>query len=519
MHRNSAMAKNSLPAYSGPWTRQKARHLISRTHLGSLKRDIDFALSDGNAATAAANIVNDAVTDPNPEPPLWYQNGSSSGIDEIYDMQRQWLDAMRTKGLIEKMTLFWHNHMPTSWTTNSAKSNHSAAHLSYDYYSLLRTHALGNFKEMVYRIGKNASMHYYLDGYVNEKGAANENFARELLELFTMGQYAPDSSLNYTENDIKEIARALTGWVVSNNREVVFVGSRHDTGTKSFLGQTGSYGYDDVIDIVFNERQSEIAHYVCKKLYAFFVSAMPDETVVASLASTFTANNFDIAPVMLELLSSDHFYSDRFVGARIKSPLEYVVGFVREGEVIPTTQLLDAIRDLLTPIQLGQELHNPPNVAGWPGMNPPDSSGIPGHHSWLTTTTLPDRWRVLNDLIFDRLGTAFDPIDVVLKISDPSDPFRIAIDLAEVFLPIPLEETGIREVREPFGGNPDIPIPDEIANGPAYVRNLSKILLDGSPFYEWPLIVDETSEGVVDARRLIRSYMAYLIQLPAYQLT
>ena len=493
--------------------------MVSRTQFGALKRDIDFALADGSATSAANNLVDAAIADPNPEPPSWYLNSSSSGIDEVYDMQRRWLDAMRTKGLIEKMTLFWHNHMPTSWSTNATKSSLSAAHLSYDYYALLRSHALGNFRDMVYDIGKNASMHYYLDGYLNEKGAANENFARELLELFTMGQYAPDSSENYSEADIKEVARALTGWVVSNNRQVTFVQSRFDTGSKSFLGQTGSYGYDDVIDIVFAQRSQQIAHYVCRKMYAFFVSAVPDEAIVAQMAATFVANNFEIAPVMKELLASDHFFQDQFIGSRIKSPLEFVMGFVREAEVIPTTELLEAIRDLLTPLGLGQELHNPPNVAGWPGMNPPDSSGVPGHHTWLTTTTLPDRWRVLVDLVYDRMGTNFDPIDVVQKISDPSDPFRIAQDLAEVFVPIPLEVTGIRDVREPFGGNPDIPVPDQILNGPEYLRNLSKILLDGSPFYEWPLIVDENSEGIQDARKLVRAYMAYLIQLPAYQLT
>ena len=144
---------------------------------------------------------------------------------------------------------------------------------------------------------------------------------------------------------------------------------------------------------------------------------------------------------------------------------------------------------------------------------------IPGHHTWLTTSTLPERWQVLNDIIYDRFGAPYDPIDLAFKISDPSDPFSIAVDVAETMMPLALDEIGIREVEEPFGGNPDIPVPDQVVNGEPYVRNLSKILLDGSPFYEWPFIEDEQSEGIDDARKFVRAFIAYLVQLPAYQLT
>ncbi len=513
------MRQAGLEPYSGPWTRRQARHLISRTNFGALKRDVDAALNDGSAAVAVDRIVDDAIAEPLPEPPSWYGGNGGTGVDQVYQLQRNWLDNMRQLGFIEKMTLLWHNHMPTQWAINDGKTNLSIAHLMYDYYKLLRLNALGNFREVIEKIGKNASMHYYLDGYVNEVGHANENYGREVLELFTMGQYGPGQSLNYTENDIKEIARALTGWVVTSNRTVAFDQSRHDTGVKTFFGQSGNYGYDDVVDIIFAQRSAQTADYVARKIYTFFVQAVPDETVVAGLASALLSNNFDIAPVVRLLFKSAHFFEDGLMGARIKSPIEIIVGFLREAEVDPTQALLDDMRDSLTPVNLGQEPLNPPNVAGWPGINPPDASGTPGHHHWLTTTTLPDRWDVMVDIVYGRRGADYDPVELAIKVSDPSDPFRLAIDLAEIFIPIPLEETGIREVAEPFGGDPNIPLPSEVQNGPSYLRNLSKILLDGAPFYEWPLITDTESPGVEDVRKLLRGYITYLVQLPAYQLT
>jgi uncharacterized protein (DUF1800 family) len=491
---------------------------VCRTNFGALKRDVDGALSDGSATAAVDRIVDTATSEPLPEPPAWYDNNGSTGTDHVYELQRNWIDAMRTKGFIDKMTFLWHNHMPTQWGVTQSKSNLSVAHLTYDYYTLLRSNALGNFRTLVRAMGKNAAMHYYLDGYLNRSGQANENFARELLELFTMGQYGPQGQPNYTETEIKEIARALTGWVVASNRQVVFDATRHDAGTKTFFAQTGPFGYDEVVDVAFAQRRDAIAHFVAKKLYTFFVRATPDETIVAELATNLAASDFEISSVTKTLLQSEHFYDDAHIGARIKSPIEFVVGFLQEAEVNPTQELLDNLREALEPTNLAQEPLNPPNVAGWPGHNPPDASGTPGHHHWLSTSTLPDRWNIVTRIISGQLGAAFDPVALAIKVSDPTNPFRLAVDLAETMIAIPLAETGVREVAEPFAGDPRIPVPSEVLNGPAHVRNLSKILLDGTPFYEWPPITDVNSPRAEDARRLLRGYLAYLVQLPAYQL-
>ncbi len=214
--------------YSGPWDRRRAAHLVRRTSFGAIKREVDRALTDGSAQAAASRLVETALADPLPEAPSWYSRSSSTGTEEIYDLQRTWLEAMRNLGFIEKMALFWHNHFVTQWAANVGKAPNSVGHLTYDYYKLLRWHALGNFRTLVYNVGLNPAMLIYLDGFVNEKGQANENYARELLELFTMGQYGPDGNENYTEQDIKEIARALTGWSVNSSNRATLDPARQD---------------------------------------------------------------------------------------------------------------------------------------------------------------------------------------------------------------------------------------------------------------------------------------------------
>lgn len=521
-HKSKSLAHESqagLEPYTGSWTRDQAAHLIRRTGFGAIKRDVDRALLGGTATAAVNRIIDTAIADPIAEAPTWYARSSSTGTTEIYELQHMWFEAMRTKGFIEKVTLFWHNHFVTQWAANQGKASNSVGHLTYDYYKLLRFYALGNFKSLVFNMGLNPAMLIYLDGFVNEKGHANENYGRELLELFTMGQYGPDGSLNYTEQDIKEIAKALTGWVVTSNNKASFVPSRHNQGNKTYFGQTGTFGYDDVIDHVFELRDNQIAHFICRKLYCFFVQSIPDEAIVAELAQIFTTNNFEIAPVLRTLLSSAHFYDPSFVASRIKSPVEMLIGFLAETELTPNRDLLEGIREALLPINLNQELFNPPNVAGWPGINPPGADGKPGHYTWLTTRTLPDRWRNVDEFLAGAYGTSYDPFALAQKVSDPSDPFRLPTDLADTLLPVPLQETGVFDIDEAFGGDPDLPPPNEFLSGPKHSINLTKIMLNGTPHYEWPRFEGGDPENVEEARELLVGYMRYLIQLPEYQLT
>ncbi|MDX1547604.1 MAG: DUF1800 domain-containing protein [Rhodothermales bacterium] len=497
----------------------QAAHLVRRTGFGAAKRDVDQALFDGGAPAAAARLVAEAQATPIPEPPGWYRSQNRSGVQEVYDLQRSWFEAMRADGLVEKMTLFWHNHFVTQWSAVQGKTPRSVAHLTYDYYKLLRLNALGNVRTLIRSIGLNGSMLVYLDGDLNTQGQANENYGRELLELFSMGPAAPGGGANYTEEDVREVARALTGWVVASSNRAAFDPARHDAGQKTIFGRTGPWGYDDVIDLIFEERAEAVAHFICRKLYCFFVQSVPNEGVVAALAAELRAHDFELAPVVRTLLASAHFYAPSFIAGRIKSPVELLIGFLREAELAPNRELLENLREALTPTALSQELFNPPDVAGWRGLNPPGADGQPGHYTWLTTGTLPLRWDTLEGFLGGANGNAYDPVDLARKISDPSDPFRLPTDLAAAFLPVPLAEAGIHDIQEDFAGDPALPPPPEFLDGPAYAVNLTKLLLDGTPHYEWPRFAGEDRENEAEARQLLLRFLAYLLQLPEYQLT
>lgn len=515
---SSASARAATRTAAVTWNRRSAAHLIRRTSFGAMKREVDQALNDGSVEAAVDRILTAAAAEPLPDTPGWYDgNSSADTMERIYDIQRRWFDAMRIKGLSEKMTLFWQNHFVTEYPALLTKSPASEPHLCYDYLTLLRTHALGNFKDFVHAIGLNPAMLVYLDGNVNEAGHANENYGRELLELFTMGQFDADGNPNYTENDIKEVARALTGWVVTSGGSASYVPSRHDAGVKSFFGRSGNYDYDDVVDIVFETRGEQIAWYICRKFYTFFVHAIPDDEFVNELAGVFIDNDWDIQPVLRHLLTSEHFYDDDFIAARIKSPVELLIGFLREAEVAPSAEMLEELRLALA--KLNQDVLNPPNVAGWPGLNPPASDGQPGHRAWLTTSTLPDRWAILEQFVYGEAGAPFDPVALAGKISDPANPYRLPTDLANVFIAVPLEHAGIRNIEEPVAGSSTVPPPQWFMDGPEHSINLTKILLGNVPHYEWPYFTNEEEARETGAWALLLSFHAYLIQLPEYQLT
>ena len=218
------------------------------------------------------------------------------------------------------MALFWHNHFVTDTEV------YVHARLAYGYLNLVRKHALGDFKQFVYDMGLNLAMLIYLDGTSNTHIAPNENYARELLELFTTSPEDQNGQPNYTEADIREMARALTGYVADLRQfRARFFDNRFDDGEKTFLGRTGNFGYADVVDIVFEERTDALAHFICVKLYKAFVYAAPAPEIVDELAEIFIDNNFQIAPVLRTLLKSAHFFDREVHGARIKGPIEMMV--------------------------------------------------------------------------------------------------------------------------------------------------------------------------------------------------
>lgn len=262
------------------------------------------------------------------------------------ELNKAWLNRMATTESVlrERMTLFWMNHFVV-------RSNNFL--YSQDFHNTLRTHALGNFKSFVIAISKEPAMLDYLNNQQNQKAKPNENFARELMELFTLGEG------NYSEMDIKEAARAFTGWRHNRLGEFKFTAKRHDFGKKTFLGKTGNFNGEDIIELILE--QDECAEFIARKVYIHFVHDIIDETHIAEMSSVFR-NNYDIAELMEFVFTSDWFYNTAYVGSKIKSPIDFLVGMKK---IVPFS--MEKARQLkYVEKLLGQVLFEPPNVAGWP---------------------------------------------------------------------------------------------------------------------------------------------------------
>lgn len=266
------------------------------------------------------------------------------------DVNLNWVRQMvsdDSSPLQEKMTLFWHGH----FACMSKRYDRAGQQIN-----MIRQHALGNFRDLVLGISKDASMIGYLNNQQNKKNKPNENYARELMELFTIGRG------NYTEQDIKESARAFTGWFADRySNEFNFVERQHDFGEKTFMGKTGKWNGEDIVDIIL-ERE-ETAHYIAQKVYRYFVNYKVNEMHVKVLADAFYKSNYNITTMMRALFSSTWFYDTNNIGCKIKSPIEFLVGMARTLNLT-----FGNARAVLYPQNaLGQILFKPPNVAGWPG--------------------------------------------------------------------------------------------------------------------------------------------------------
>ncbi len=285
------------------------------------------------------------------------------------ELQQWWFDNMMKTStpLQEKMTLFWHDHFPSS-----LQKVRDPRQL-YRQNQLFREYATGNFKGLTQRIALDPAMMHYLDTPQSRKGKPNENFARELLELFTLGEG------NYTEQDIKEAARAFTGYTINRKTgEAIHVEKHWDEGEKTFMGRTGPFNGEGIVNIVFE--QDACARYLPKKLWEFFVYDNPDRETVDALANTFSNGKFEVAPVLQEIFLSEEFYSPQSIRTRIKSPVEFLVQMLRQLEVkesVPT-RYLTRVQG-----QLGQQLLMPPNVAGWDWGK-----------AWINTNSLLTRYNV-----------------------------------------------------------------------------------------------------------------------------
>ncbi len=267
----------------------------------------------------------------------------------IIKQNAQWVGRMaddKHSALLERMSLFWHGHFACVNKTSN---------LAYKQLKTIRKHALGNFREFVHAMCKDVSMIRFLNNQQNRKRKPNENFARELMELFTIGQG------NYSEKDIKEAARAFTGWSSDKKGNFEFKERNHDEGSKTFMGKSGLFNGDDIVNIILD--QPETANFITRKIYRYFVNEKVDENRINELSRAFYKSDYDIRQLMLSIFKSDWFYESKNVGTKIKSPVELIAGIMRSLHV----SFEKPKNVLFIEKALGQILFIPPNVAGWAG--------------------------------------------------------------------------------------------------------------------------------------------------------
>jgi uncharacterized protein (DUF1800 family) len=359
-------------------TTKKLQHLYQRAGFGLSPQEWQQR-KNWSIETALAELFKDHHKQAElvlPNSPIAAERMMSGGKKEISEARKaerelvaqqnmNWVQRMgkdQESALLERMSLFWHGHFACESKIGK---------LAAQQLNSIRQHALGNFRDLVIAMAKDPAMIRYLNNQQNRKDQPNENFARELLELFTIGHG------HYTEQDIKEAARAFTGWSSNLQGEYVFRSRQHDYGQKTFMGQTGALDGVDIIDIILEQKAT--ARFIVQKIYRYFVNDQVDSKSVNILADQFYDSNYNIRKLMWRILSAEWFYDPKNRGSKIKSPIEFIAGIIRQLDV----DHLDLRGIIGVQKALGQMLFKPPNVAGWPGGK-----------SWIDNSTLMMRLQI-----------------------------------------------------------------------------------------------------------------------------
>lgn len=432
-------------------------HLLRRAGFGCTPEELKRYVALGYEGTLEELLHPDTVDNSELEQQIKQQDFDFTTIE---DLKRWWIYRMAftRRPLEEKMTLFWHGHFATS---NRKVAN---AYGMYGQNMLLRKYALGNFHQMLYNVSKDPAMIIWLDNQQNRKGKPNENYAREIMELFTLGIG------NYTERDIKESARAFTGWQTLPSG-FFFNQRQHDDGVKTFLGSTGNLNGDDVIEILV--KQKATSKFLATKLIKFFAFDDPDPAMVNRIADVYMSSRYNMGKVVRAIFTDPAFLSDKAFHAKIKSPAELVIGSIK------TLQIKKMDGDLPTTMaRMGQDLFMPPNVKGWDGGT-----------AWIATDTMMERFNFANRISsakFTEMAKFNSPAEIVAKQG-----LKSAGQLVDYFLDILVDG--------------DVPASAR-ANLVAYVSsdirgNVSKTVLD---------------EQTLDAK--LRGLVHLIMTLPTYQL-
>lgn len=478
-------AFSGLAPYTGQWTENEIIHLLKRTMFGAKKQDVDYFKT--KTITETINELLNPVAGL-PSPPVkeytvaatvttpdtnialgdtWVNDVNGDGTIQYYrrvSFKKWWMGVMvnQDRSVREKMTLFLHNHFSTE-TDNVGNPNYI-----YNHHTLLRTNAIGNFKALTRSITLDPAMLVYLNGQVNTASAPDENYGRELQELFCCGK-GPDSQ--YTESDVKMAAKVLTGWRNDSTKFTsYFTASRHDTTAKQFsafyqnktiAGRTGATAGDlevnDLMDMIFST--NEVAKYVCRRIYRWFVyyeiDAAIEANVITPLAAIFRNNNYELKPVLNALLSSEHFFDPAIMGCQIKSPVDMVVGMCRELNVsFPAASdyasnygLWNFLVSSVANMQ--QNIGDPPDVSGWKAYYQAPQF----YEIWINSDTYPKRVQFTDTMCvsgytYNGKKIIVDGIAYAQTLSNPGDPNILLNDVLKYLFRIDLSAASKAQIKK-----------------------------------------------------------------------
>jgi uncharacterized protein (DUF1800 family) len=424
LSRTTAGLEPYIPTAEQPWDYSRAAHLLRRTMICPTDKEIREAIQLGLNSTLDRLFQSSTISTTEIEPwctqePQIRPIPAGSNIPGLSEpdfqnqilLRRELLSRWYAKSLSisgmnlqEKMVMFW------SGILTSELDVVQVAEWMFNQQTLLRKHCLGNFKTLIEEITIDPAMLVYLDGIRNQKTVnttqINENYARELMELFTCGPMDWQDKPNYSEEDVREAARSLSGWTIAGSAHPNasarpyyagtkgnFISFRWDSGKKTYLGETGNWKATDIINILFEKRSIQISRFICEKLYRAFVYDIPDRAIIDQMATIFR-NDWELKPVIQTLLNSAHFFDTENIGAMYKSPTTFMIGAIRSMNI---SQIPDFRFDILSNVRrdlsnrlgsLGEILFNPPNVKGWPGGR-----------TWVSTSTVSFRQKFMLDVI------------------------------------------------------------------------------------------------------------------------
>jgi uncharacterized protein (DUF1800 family) len=473
---------SDLSPYSGTWSVNEVSHLLKRTMFGATKADIDHFLSMSPDAAVDELLNNIPVVSPPVRDYGLIEDEFGVMHDDLGVVQGQtWIDDLNTashanvrgdinglrvaslmkwwtgliikqnRSIAEKMVMFWQHHFSVQM------SEVENATILWRHHNLFRANVLGNVKQLVRDVTIDPAMLIHLNGYLNSRLAPDENYARELQELFTIGK-GPDSL--YTENDVIAAARVLTGWRINSTTLTSYLDTgSHDTGSKSFssfygsttITNNGVLEVDDLVNMIYNT--TEAARFFCRKLYMWFVYYQIDEQtetdVIIPLAEILRSNNFEVKPVLEALFRSEHFFDPLNQACYIKTPFDIIAGTLREFNVpFPAYTDWSVGYPLFYSLfnkasEMQQTLFQPPDVSGWPSYYQDPMY----YELWVNSNSLPKRANYTDALISD---SVLDTRAFANHSSNPSDPDQLIIDVTALLLRYPLSLNSRNYVKTRF---------------------------------------------------------------------